>query len=85
VYLPDLPGVFNVVHGDGKVGKLYGWTPAIAKVVVNCEVGTGKKSHGLCGGNPEKVTMETRGKSPLIVFDDADIDEACNGAPWSNF
>lgn len=78
-------GVFNVVHGDGKVGNYMVEHPAIAKVSLTGEVGTGKKVMAAAAGTLKKVTMELGGKSPLIVFDDADIDEAVTGAMIGNF
>ncbi|MGX5914029.1 betaine-aldehyde dehydrogenase [Aliidiomarina sp. Khilg15.8] len=78
-------GVFNVVHGDGVVGNYLVEHPAIAKVSLTGEVGTGKKVMAAAAGTLKNVTMELGGKSPLIVFDDADIDEAVTGAMMGNF
>ncbi|MGO4893687.1 betaine-aldehyde dehydrogenase [Flavobacterium sp. W21_SRS_FM6] len=78
-------GVFNVVQGDGKVGQYLVQHAAIAKVSLTGEVGTGKKVMAAAAGTLKKVTMELGGKSPLIVFDDADIDEAVTGAMLGNF
>jgi betaine-aldehyde dehydrogenase len=82
--LPD--GVFNVVHGDGAVGALLTEHPAIAKVSFTGEVGTGKKVMAAAGGSTLKeVTMELGGKSPLVVFNDADLDRAADAAMMANF
>ena len=82
--LPD--GVFNVVHGDGSVGALLTEHPGIAKVSFTGEVGTGKKVMAAAGGSTLKeVTMELGGKSPLIVFADADLDRAADAAMMANF
>ncbi len=82
--LPD--GVFNVVHGAGEVGALLTEHPGIAKVSFTGEVGTGKKVMAAAGGSTLKeVTMELGGKSPLIVFDDADLDRAADAAMMANF
>ncbi|MGM0526080.1 MAG: betaine-aldehyde dehydrogenase [Pseudomonadota bacterium] len=81
--VPD--GVFNVVHGDGEVGRYLTEHPDIAKVSLTGEVGTGKKVMAAAAGTLKQVTMELGGKSPLIVFDDADIDEAVTGAMLGNF
>tara|TARA_R100001369_G_scaffold11561_1_gene25198 strand:+ start:27534 stop:28997 length:1464 start_codon:yes stop_codon:yes gene_type:complete len=78
-------GVFNVVHGDGVVGNYLVQHPSIAKVSLTGEVGTGKKVMAAAAGTLKNVTMELGGKSPLIVFDDADIDEAVTGAMMGNF
>ncbi|WP_346799226.1 betaine-aldehyde dehydrogenase [Halomonas sp. Bachu 37] len=82
--LPD--GVFNVVQGDGRVGAMLTEHPGIAKVTFTGEVGTGKKVMAAAGGSTLKeVTMELGGKSPLIVFADADLDRAADAAMMANF
>jgi betaine-aldehyde dehydrogenase len=78
-------GVFNVVQGDGMVGNYLVQHEAIAKVSLTGEVGTGKKVMAAAAGTLKQVTMELGGKSPLIVFDDADIDEAVTAAMLANF
>ncbi len=80
------PGVFNVVQGDGSVGALLTAHPGIAKVSFTGGVETGKKVMSLAGASSLKeVTMELGGKSPLIVFDDADLDRAADIAVTANF
>jgi betaine-aldehyde dehydrogenase len=79
------PGVFNVVQGDGRTGQLLTRHPAVAKVSLTGEVGTGKKVMADAAGTLKKVTMELGGKSPLIVFDDADLANAVAGALLGNF
>ena len=82
--LPD--GVFNVVQGDGRVGAMLTEHEGIAKVSFTGEVGTGKKVMAAAGGSTLKdVTMELGGKSPLIVFADADLDRAADAAMMANF
>lgn len=81
--VPD--GVFNVVQGDAHVGQALTAHEAIGKVSLTGEVGTGKKVMAAAAGTLKQVTMELGGKSPLIVFDDADIDEAVTGAMLGNF
>jgi betaine-aldehyde dehydrogenase len=82
--LPD--GVFNVVHGDGRVGQMLTEHPSIDKVSFTGEVGTGKKVMAAAGGSTLKdVTMELGGKSPLIVYADADLDRAADAAMMANF
>lgn len=79
-------GVFNVVQGDGSVGALLSAHPGIAKVSFTGGVETGKKVMSLAGASSLKeVTMELGGKSPLIVFDDADLDRAADIAVTANF
>ncbi|WDD91576.1 betaine-aldehyde dehydrogenase [Burkholderia sp. FERM BP-3421] len=80
------PGVFNVVQGDGSAGALLTAHPGIAKVSFTGGVETGKKVMSLAGASSLKeVTMELGGKSPLIVFDDADLDRAADIAVTANF
>jgi betaine-aldehyde dehydrogenase len=79
-------GVFNVVQGDGKVGAMLAAHEGIAKISFTGGVETGKKVMSLAGGSTLKeVTMELGGKSPLIVFDDADLDRAADIAVTANF
>lgn len=80
------PGVFNVVQGDGRVGALLANHPGIAKLSFTGGVETGKKVMAAAGGSTLKeVTMELGGKSPLIVFEDADLDRAADIAVTANF
>ncbi|GIU17174.1 betaine-aldehyde dehydrogenase [Shewanella sp. MBTL60-007] len=81
--LPD--GVFNVVQGDGQVGAWLTNNDEIAKVSFTGEVGTGKKVMAAAASSLKEVTMELGGKSPLIIFDDADIDNAVSAAMLGNF
>ena len=79
-------GVFNVVQGNGSVGAMLAEHPGIAKVSFTGGVETGKKVMSLAGGSSLKeVTMELGGKSPLIVFDDADLERAADIAVTANF
>jgi betaine-aldehyde dehydrogenase len=82
--VPD--GVFNVVQGDGRVGAMLAAHPGIAKVSFTGGVETGKKVMSLAGGSSLKeVTMELGGKSPLVVFDDANLERAADIAMSANF
>ena len=83
VGIPD--GVFNVVHGDGHVGAALSRHEDIAKVSFTGEVSTGKKVMADAASTLKLVTMELGGKSPLIVFNDANLDEAVSGAMLGNF
>jgi len=78
-------GVFNVVQGGPEVGKQLTAHPDIAKVTITGEVSTGKKVMAAAAGTLKQVTLELGGKSPIIVFEDADIDEAVKGAMMGNF
>jgi betaine-aldehyde dehydrogenase len=78
-------GVFNVVQGAAKVGEQLVNSPHIEKVSFTGEVGTGKKVMSAAAASLKEVTMELGGKSPLIVFDDANLDEAVTAAMLGNF
>lgn len=81
--VPD--GVFNVVQGDGRTGQWLTSHNDIAKVSFTGEVGTGKKVMASAANGLKEVTMELGGKSPLIVFNDADIENAVSAAMLGNF
>jgi betaine-aldehyde dehydrogenase len=81
--VPD--GVFNVVQGDARTGQALTAHPGIAKVSLTGEVGTGKKVMAAAADSLKHVTLELGGKSPLIVFDDADLDNAVSAALLANF
>ncbi|MGB0495546.1 MAG: betaine-aldehyde dehydrogenase [Kangiellaceae bacterium] len=78
-------GVFNVIQGEGEVGAWLSHHPDIAKVSFTGEVNTGKKVMTGASTTLKDVTMELGGKSPLIIFDDADIDNAVSAAMLGNF
>ncbi len=79
------PGVFNVVQGDYRVGQYLSRHPSIEKISFTGECETGKKVMADASGSLKEVTLELGGKSPLIIFDDADIDNAISGALLANF
>ncbi|UKY39091.1 betaine-aldehyde dehydrogenase [Pantoea dispersa] len=83
--VPD--GVFNVLNGRGAVtGQLLTDHPGIDKISFTGGVASGKKVMANAAGSTLKeVTMELGGKSPLIVFDDADLDLAADIAMMANF
>ena len=80
-------GVFNVVTGSGaSVGQALTDHPHIAKVSFTGGVATGKKVMASASASTLKdVTMELGGKSPLIIFPDADLDKAADIAMMANF
>ncbi|WP_373433580.1 betaine-aldehyde dehydrogenase [Vibrio anguillarum] len=81
--VPD--GVFNVVQGDYRVGQMLTAHPDIAKVSFTGESGTGKTVMADSARSLKSVTMELGGKSPLIIFDDAKLDQAVSAAMVANF
>ncbi|MBD8827430.1 betaine-aldehyde dehydrogenase [Pseudomonas sp. CFBP 13602] len=80
-------GVFNVLTGSGsEVGAWLTEHPRIEKISFTGGVSTGKKVMASASSSSLKeVTMELGGKSPLIIFDDADLDKAADIAMMANF
>ena len=75
------PGVVNIVTGYGHVvGAAIAEHPGIDKVAFTGSTETGRKIVRAATGNLKKVSMELGGKSPVIIFDDADIEQAIAGA-----
>lgn len=81
--LPD--GLFNVVLGDHRTGQLMVDHPRIRKISVTGGVETGKIISCAAGKNLKHVTLELGGKSPLVIFDDAKIDNAVKATLLANF
>ncbi|MBT8459294.1 MAG: betaine-aldehyde dehydrogenase [Boseongicola sp.] len=81
--LPD--GVFNVVQGRGEVGASLITDDRVAKVSLTGSVPTGRKVYSAAAEGMRHVTMELGGKSPLLIFADADLDKAVSGAILGNF
>jgi betaine-aldehyde dehydrogenase len=81
--VPD--GAFNVLPGDGRTGALLTAHPAIRKISLTGSVGTGKRVMAAAAETLKQVTLELGGKSPIIVFEDADIENAVSGALLGNF
>jgi betaine-aldehyde dehydrogenase len=79
------PGVFQVVQGFAETGRLLTRHPDIRKVSLTGEVGTGKAVMADAAQTLKNVTLELGGKSPLIVFEDAKLDNAVGGALLANF
>ena len=79
------PGVFNVVQGDGRVGAALAEHAGIAKISLTGSVPTGVRVMAAAAPTLKAVTLELGGKSPLVVFDDADLDHAVSAALLANF
>ncbi len=74
-------GVFNVVPGPGgSVGTALVTHPGVDKIAFTGDTSTGKQIMKLCADGLKKVSLELGGKSPNIVFADADLDAASRGA-----
>ncbi|MBW3098603.1 betaine-aldehyde dehydrogenase [Pseudohoeflea coraliihabitans] len=78
-------GVFNVIQGFGDIGAALAAHPGIDKISLTGSVPTGSKVMGAAATTLKDVTMELGGKSPLIVFADADLEDAIGGAMLGNF
>ena len=80
-------GVINIVTGDGTTGELITQHPDIKKIAFTGSTEVGKKIIQSTAVAEKKLTMELGGKSPFIVFEDADLDSAVEGvvdAIWFN-
>ena len=78
-------GVFNVVQGMAETGRLLSRHPGIRKISLTGEVGTGRAVMRDAADTLKYVTLELGGKSPLIIFEDADLQQAVSGALLANF
>jgi betaine-aldehyde dehydrogenase len=78
-------GLFNVVQGRGAVGGSLVGDARVAKVSLTGSVATGQKVYAQAAAGMRHVTMELGGKSPLIVFDDASLEDAVGAAMLANF
>ncbi|MFO1518412.1 MAG: aldehyde dehydrogenase family protein [bacterium] len=75
------PGVVNIVTGAGRtVGEAIAGHKDVGKISFTGSTKVGSRILALAGSNCKKVTLELGGKSPNIVFDDADLDKAVSGA-----
>ncbi|KAL9115337.1 MAG: hypothetical protein Q9227_000658 [Pyrenula ochraceoflavens] len=75
------PGVVNILNGHGKIaGAAIASHEGIDKIAFTGSTVTGKQIMKAAAGNMKNITLETGGKSPLLVFDDADLDQATKWA-----
>jgi len=79
------PGLFQVVQGAGTVGARLVEEPRVAKVSLTGSVPTGRRVYEAAARGMKQATMELGGKSPLIVFADADLENAVSAAINGNF
>jgi aldehyde dehydrogenase (NAD+) len=80
-------GVLNVVTGDGATGKHLVEHPDVDKIAFTGSTEVGRIIRQATAGTGKKLTLELGGKSPFIVFDDADLDSVVEGvvdAIWFN-
>jgi len=81
------PGVVNIVCGDGSTGAALAAHPGVDKVAFTGSTEVGRAIRRATAGSGKKLSLELGGKSPFIVFDDADLDSAVEGvvdAIWFN-
>ena len=78
-------GLFNVVQGRGAVGGALITDDRVAKVSLTGSVPTGQRVYAAAAAGMRHVTMELGGKSPILIFDDADVDSAVGAAMLGNF
>jgi len=73
------PGVLNVINGDGRVGALMTEHDDIDKIAFTGSTEVGRIIRKATASSTKKLSLELGGKSPFIVFDDADLDSAVEG------
>ncbi|WP_111642119.1 NAD-dependent succinate-semialdehyde dehydrogenase [Marinimicrobium alkaliphilum] len=79
-------GVLNVVTGDAPmIGETLTASPVVRKLSFTGSTAVGRKLMAQCAQNIQKVSLELGGNAPFIVFDDADVDKAVEGAIASKF
>ena len=81
------PGVLNVITGDGSTGKHLVEHPDVHKIAFTGSTEVGRIIRKATAGSGKKLTLELGGKSPFIVFEDADLDSVVEGvvdAIWFN-
>ncbi len=79
-------GVFNIVTGPpAPIGAVLTTDPRVAKFTFTGSTAIGKMLAAACMGTVKRVSLELGGNAPFIVFDDADLDAAVEGAIASKF
>jgi len=80
------PGVVNVISGPGaQIGSYLAGHPGVGKVAFTGETATGRTIMQLASQTMKRVTLELGGKSPNIVFEDANLDDAVTGSIFAIF
>ncbi len=81
------PGVVNIITGDSKMGEMIVRHPGIDKIAFTGSTDVGRFIRRETAGSGKRISLELGGKSPFVVFDDADLDSAIEGvvdAIWFN-
>jgi succinate-semialdehyde dehydrogenase/glutarate-semialdehyde dehydrogenase len=80
------PGIFSVVTGSARaIGEEMTANPTVRKLTFTGSTAVGKELMAQCAGTMKKVSLELGGNAPFIVFDDADLDAAVEGAIASKY
>jgi succinate-semialdehyde dehydrogenase/glutarate-semialdehyde dehydrogenase len=80
------PGVFNVVTGSARaIGEEMTGSPIVRKLTFTGSTEVGKQLMAQCAGTLKKVSLELGGNAPFIVFEDADLEAAVEGAIASKY
>ena len=80
-------GVVNIVNGDGRTGAALVRHPAVAKIAFTGSTEVGRIIREATAGSGKKLSLELGGKSPFVVYEDADLDSVVEGvveAMWFN-
>ena len=80
-------GVVNIVQGDGRAGAALTANPDVAKIAFTGSTEVGRIIREATAGSGKKLSLELGGKSPFVVFEDADLDSVVEGvvdAIWFN-
>jgi len=81
------PGVVNIITGDGRTGELIVNHPDVDKIAFTGSTDVGRAIRRATAGTGKRLSLELGGKSPFVVFDDADLDSVVEGvvdAIWFN-
>ena len=73
------PGVVNIVTGDGATGEALVKHPDVDKIAFTGSTEVGRAIRGATAASHKRLSLELGGKSPFIIFDDADLDSAVEG------
>jgi aldehyde dehydrogenase (NAD+) len=73
------PGVVNIITGDGRTGEALVKHPDVDKIAFTGSTEVGRAIRKATAASHKKISLELGGKSPFIIFDDADLDSAVEG------
>jgi aldehyde dehydrogenase (NAD+) len=73
------PGIINIVTGDGSTGEALVKHPDVAKIAFTGSTEVGRAIRSATASSHKRLSLELGGKSPFIIFEDADLDSAVEG------